>query len=73
MHMPAGRLIKNRRTERCDKNTQMLWRRRDAAIADKCLEETLSLTGEDDAEYIEGVEVFKYLRRLMYWLGENCP
>ena len=73
MHMPAGRLIKNRRTERCDKNTQMLWRRRDVAIAYKRLEETLSITGEDEAEYIEGVEVLKYLRRLIYWLDDNCP
>ena len=73
MHMPAGRLIKNRKTERCDKNTQMLWRSRDVAIADKRLEETLSITGEDEAEYIEGVEVLKYLRRLIYWLDDNCP
>ena len=35
------------------------------AIAENCSEATLSFTGEDEAERIEGVETFKYLRRLM--------
>ena len=61
MHMPEGQLIKQQRTVQCDKNTNMQWRRRDVEIEDKCLEETLSLTGEDEAESIEGVELFKYI------------
>ena len=65
MHMPAGRLIKHRRTARCNKNTQMRWRRRYVAIANKCTEATFSLTGEDGAENVEGVEVFNYLGRLL--------
>ena len=36
------------------------------ATAAKCLEATFSLTGEDEAECIEGVKSFNYLRRLMY-------
>ena len=40
-------------------------------ISDKCLEATFSLTGEDKAEFIEGVKLFKYLRRLMNWLDDN--
>ena len=47
MHMPAGRLVKHQRTAQCDKNTQMWCRRRDVEIADKFLEATFSLTGED--------------------------
>ena len=31
----------------------------------RCLEATLSLTGEDEAERIEGAEVFKYLGQLL--------
>ena len=61
MHMTEGRLIRHRRIARCDKNTQMRWRRRDVAIATRCLEAKSSLTGEEEAERIEGVEVFKYL------------
>ena len=42
-------------------------------IADKCSEETFSITGEDKVEGIDGVEVFKYLRRPLdqsynYWI-----
>ena len=32
-------------------------------IADKCSEETISLTWEDEAESIEKLEVFKYAGR----------
>ena len=32
MHMPAGRILKHQRTKRCDRNMQMRWRRKDAAI-----------------------------------------
>ena len=39
----------------------MRWRRRDAAIASRCAEASLSLTGEDKSECIEGVGIFKYL------------
>ena len=44
MHMPVGWFISHRRTALCDRNTQMIWRRRDVAIAARCLEETFSLT-----------------------------
>ena len=56
--MPAGRIIRHRKTVRCNKNTQMRWRRRDLAIADRCLDATFSIIGEKEAERIEGVEVF---------------
>ena len=59
MHMPSGRLLKHQQTERCDRNTQIRWRRRDAAIASRCKEATFSLTGEYDAKCIDGVENFK--------------
>ena len=35
MYTPEGRFIKNLQIERCDKNTQMRWRRRDVEIAAK--------------------------------------
>ena len=59
MHMPAGRLIKHHKTQRCDRNTQIRWRRREFAITSRCAEVSFSLTGEDEAECIKGVETFK--------------
>ena len=73
MHTTAGRLIKHQRMACFDKNTHMRWRRRDVAIVDKCSEATLSLTGEDEAECIEGTEVFKYLGRLLDWSDNDWP
>ena len=37
------------------------------------LEAKFSLIGEEDAERIEGVEVFKYLGRMLDRSDENCP
>ena len=65
MNMQAGRFIRHQRMAFCDKNTQMRCQRRDESIADKCLKETFIPTGEEEAECIEGVEVFKYLGRLL--------
>ena len=72
MHMPAGHIIRYRKIVRCNRNTQMRWRRRDVAIAARCPEATFSLRGEDESERIKGVGRFKYLRILMdqsyyYW------
>ena len=50
MHMPAGRLIKHRHTERCNKNTQMWWQRQDVDISNKFTESTFSLMGEEVSE-----------------------
>ena len=41
----------------------MRWQRGNKAITDNCSDVTFSLTGEDRADYIEGVEVSKYLRK----------
>ena len=41
------------------------------AIADKCSEATFSLTWEDEAECIEGVEVINYLGRLLDRSDDN--
>ena len=73
MHVPEGWLIRHRKTACCNKNTQMMWRRRDMAIADRCLEATFSLTGEEDAERIKGVEVFKCLGRILDRSDNNWP
>ena len=70
-HMPVGRNIRRRKTVHFDKNTQMSWRRWDVAIASRCLEATFSLTGDEEAEYIKGMEVFKYLGWLLEWLDED--
>ena len=40
-------------------------------IADNCSEATCSVTGEDEAECIEGVGRFNYLRRLMEWSDDD--
>ena len=47
MHMPEGWIIKHWRKDRCDKNTQMRWQRRDVMIAKKCMEAIFSFTGVD--------------------------
>ena len=65
MHMPEGLILKHQQTKRCDRNTHMRWRSRDVTIASRCEEATFSLTGEDDAECIYGVETFKYLGRIL--------
>ena len=39
----------------------------------KCLEATFNLTGEDEAEYIEEVKMFKYLGQLLDRLDDNWP
>ena len=36
-------------------------------IANKCMEATFNLTGEDGSEKFEGVDSFKYLGRIMHW------
>ena len=67
MHMTAGRLIKKKWEQRCERNTQMRWRRRAAGIESRCAEASFRLTGEDEAECIEGVETFKYMGSMFDW------
>ena len=43
----------------------MRWRRKDTAIAVMFMEATFSLTGEEETEHIEGVEVFKHLEQML--------
>ena len=73
IHMAAGRIIKHRWTEICINNTHMRWRRRDVEIAENFTEETFSPTGEDGAEIVEGVELFKYLGRPLDRSDDNWP
>ena len=73
MHIPAGRLPKHQRTQRYNHNIQMRWWRRDVAISSRCAEASFSLTGEDDAECIEGVETFDYLGRTLDRSDNNWP
>ena len=61
MHMPVGKLIKYWQNQIYDMDTQMRWRRRVVVIPTQCTEATFSLTGEDGAEKVEGVDVFKYM------------
>ena len=67
IHMQSGRLIKHQQTERCNRNMQMWWQSRDASIASRCAKASFSLTGDDEAECIEGVGIFKYLGRPLDW------
>ena len=39
----------------------------------RCLDAMSILTWEEDAKRIEGVEVFKYLRRILNRSDDNCP
>ena len=71
--MPAERLISHRKAARCKKKTQIRWRRQDVEITDRCLEATFSLTREEEAERIKGVEVFKCLGRILNRSDNNWP
>ena len=42
-------------------------------IAERCLGVAFRLTGGEEAEFIEGVEVFKYLGQLLDRLDDDCP
>ena len=50
INMSEGRIIKNLRTARCDRNTHMRWQISDVEITAKCTGATFSLTGEDGVE-----------------------
>ena len=63
MHMPVGWLRKHWWNQRCDKNTQMWWWIWDEVITKKCTEVNFSLMGEEGADNIKGVDIFKYLGR----------
>ena len=45
MHMLLGRLIKQQRIQRYNRNTQIWWQRRNVAIASQCAEAYFSLNG----------------------------
>ena len=42
-------------------------------IAEKCMGETFSLTGDDGAEFFEGVYYFKYLERVLHQMDDDWP
>ena len=42
-------------------------------MASRCAEASFSLTGDDEAECIEGVETFKYIGRMLDWSEEDWP
>ena len=69
-HIGLGR---HRNTARCDKQNQMRLRRKDVEIGDRGSDETFSLTWEEEAERIEGVSVFKYIRRILDRLDHDWP
>ena len=41
-------------------------------ISAKCMRATFILTGEEVAEFFEGVDSFKYLGLVLHWSDENC-
>ena len=61
------------RTQICDRNTQIWWRRRDVAITSQCAEASFSLAGEDEVECIEVAETFKYLGRMFERSDDDWP
>ena len=73
MHMSAGCMINHQRTQRCDRINKIRWQRREGTIASRYMEASLSLTGEDKAECIEGAETFKYLGRMLEQSDEDWP
>ena len=73
MHMSVGRLKMHKNKARFNKNTQMRWMSQDVAIAARCFEVTVSLTGEEEEERIKGVKVFRYFGRMLDWSDENWP
>ena len=73
MHMPAGQILRHQRKKRCNWNTQMRWKRRDVAITSRYEEAEFSLTVEDDAECIDGVNNFYYLGRILDPSDDDWP
>ena len=73
IHVPAGRLIKHRQMERCNRNTHMRWWRRDVEIEAKCSGATLGLALDDRAECFEGVDAFKYLGWVLHQTDNDWP
>ena len=65
MHMPSGRLLNHHQTKRCNRSKKMRWQRKDITIASRCEGVAFILTGENDAECIEGVETSKCLGRIL--------
>ena len=47
--------------------------KRGVGIAAKCTGAKFSITGEDVAEYFEGVDSFKYLGRIQHRMDEYWP
>ena len=73
MHMPLGQLLKHQQTKWCERNMQMWWRRKGVAIAIQCEGVKFSLTVEDNADFIEGIETFKYLGVILYQSRYDFP
>ena len=73
MHMLERWIIKHHLKQRCNRNMHMRWWRGDVAIASRCAEASFSLTEEDEAECIKGVNNFKYLGRMLYRLDGDWP
>ena len=63
MHMPAGRLIKYRRMDRCFKNTEMRIRFRDIDVVIRCSGVEFRLTREEGEETNRVVALLKYVGR----------
>ena len=71
MNIPEGQLLKHQQTQRYERNMQIQWQRRDIAIASRYADAYFSLTREEDAECVEGVETFKYLGRMLDRSDDN--
>ena len=73
MHIPTGRLINYQRTQRCDRNTHMRWRRRNVASTSRYTEASFIPTREDEVEFIDGLDTLKYLGRMLDRSDDNWP
>ena len=73
MHMSSGRRIKHRRTQICDNSNQIRWRRQNLDIANRCAEANFIIMGEEGAESIEGVDIFKYFGRPLDRSDDDWP
>ena len=73
IHIPAGWIIKIFKNQRCNNTTQIKWQRRYTVIANRYIEANFSLTGEDGADNIEVVDVFKYLGQPLDYSYDDWP
>ena len=71
--MQASRIFKHYQSEKCNKSTERLLRRRDVEMAAMCGEMELNLDGDKGDERVENVPTLRYLRQPLDQGDDDWP